>query len=181
MILAALAKNWWALALRGLAAVIFGFLALVWPSLTVVTLALLFGAYAFADGVFSIITGIASRKKNEYWWTMILAGVAGIIIGLVTLLWPGATALVLLYLIAAWAVVIGIFHFIAAAELRRVINNEWMFILNGLAFIIFGIFLVLFPGAGALGLIWAIGIYAIVIGFWMIIFSFRLKSIAGIK
>jgi uncharacterized membrane protein HdeD (DUF308 family) len=178
VILDKVAKNWWALALRGVAAIIFGFLALIWPALTILTLVLLFGAYALVDGIFALTAGIASHKKNEFWWAMALAGVSGIILGLLTLLWPGATALVLLFLIAAWALVTGIFHIIAAIHLRRVIKGEWMVILGGIGSVIFGLILAIFPGAGALGLVWAIGIFSLCFGIWQIIFAFRLRGLA---
>jgi uncharacterized membrane protein HdeD (DUF308 family) len=173
-----LARKWWAIALRGVAAIIFGILALVWPSLTVLTLVLLFGAFAFIDGIFAIVVGIASHGNNQRWWAMLLAGVGGLIIGLLTFCWPGATALVLLYFIAAWAVVTGIFHIMAAIHLRRIIEGEWMVILHGIALIIFGLILAIFPGAGALSLVWMIGVFSICLGIWLIIFAFRLRGMA---
>jgi uncharacterized membrane protein HdeD (DUF308 family) len=126
-----LARNWWALALRGTAAIIFGILALVWPSLTIAVLVILFGAFAFVDGIFAVIAGIASHENNQRWWAMLLAGVGEIIIGLLTFFWPRATAFALLYLVAAWALVTGIFHIIAAIHLRREIKGEWLVILSG--------------------------------------------------
>jgi len=175
--LTTLSRNWGFLALRGLAAIIFGILALVWPSVTVLASVLLFGAFAFVDGVFSVTTAITSRKQNDYWWPLLFAGVAGILFGLLTWFWPGATALVLVYLIAAWALVTGIFHIVAAIQLRKVMPGEWMLLLSGIAYTIFGIFLMLFPGDGAVGLVWAIGIYAIMVGTWLMIFAFRLKNL----
>ena len=159
-------RNWWFLALRGLAAITFGILALIWPSVTVLALVILFGAFAFVDGVFSVTTAVVSHKKNEYWWALLLAGVAGIIFGLLTWFWPGATALVLVYLIAGWALVTGIFQIVAGIQLRKIIPGEWMLLLSGIAYTIFGIFLVRFPGDGALGLVWAIGFYAVMAGTW---------------
>ena len=152
-----LTRNWWALALRGCAVIIFGILALVWPSLTVLALVLLFGAFAFVDGIFAIIAGISARDSNERWWATILGGAGGIVIGLLTFFWPGATALALLYLVAAWAFVIGILHVVAAVQLRRVITGEWLMILGSILLIIFGLLLVIFPGPGALSLVWLIG------------------------
>lgn len=178
MILSRLVKNWWALALRGVAAIIFGILALVWPSLTVLTLVLLFGAFALVDGIFAIIVGVASHEKNQRWWAMLLAGIGGLIISVLTFAWPGATALVLLFFIAAWAIVTGIFHIVAAVHLRRVIKGEWMVILHGIALVLFGLILALFPRTGALSLILVIGVFAIVIGIWVIIFAFRLRGLA---
>ena len=172
-----LERHWWVFALRGLFAVIFGVLALVWPGATLMALVLLFGAYALVDGVFAVVSGIASYGHNERWWAVLLEGVAGIIIGLLTFFWPGTTALVLLYFIAAWAFVTGIFEIVAAIQLRRLIPNEWMMILSGLLSIIFGLLLFVFPGAGALGLIWLIGVYAIAFGILLISLAFRLRGI----
>lgn len=179
MILSRLAKNWWALALRGVAAILFGVLALAWPSLTVLTLVLFFGAFAVVDGIFAVIVGIASHENNQRWWAMLIAGLAALIIGLMTFFWPGATALVLLYFIAAWAIVTGIFHIVAAVHLRKVIKGEWMVILQGVALTVFGVILALFPRSGALSLIWVIGVFSVVIGVWLIIFALRLRGLGS--
>jgi len=119
---------------------------------------------------------IASRGENERWWAVLLEGIARIILGVLTFLWPGTTALVLLYFIAAWALITGIFEIVAAIQLRRVITGEWGMILSGIASIIFGLLLVFFPGAGALGLTWMIGAYAIVFGILLILLAFRLRT-----
>jgi uncharacterized membrane protein HdeD (DUF308 family) len=171
-----LARNWWVLALRGLFAIIFGVLAFAWPGVTLATLVLLFGAYALVDGVFSVIEGISSYGERERWWAVLLEGLASIAIGLITFFWPDVTALVLLYFIAAWAIITGVLEIIAAIQLRRVITGEWLMILSGLASIVFGVLLVVFPGAGALGLLWLIAAYAIVFGVLMIILAFRLRG-----
>src|SRR6266542_6762541 len=114
-----MARNWWVLALRGLAGVIFGLLAFMWPGLTLVALVALFGAYALVDGIFAVVAAIKSARGNEDWWVVLLEGLAGIAAGLVTFFWPGITALALLYLIAAWAIVTGSFEIMAAVRLRK--------------------------------------------------------------
>ncbi len=172
-----LARNWWVLALRGVFAIIFGVLALIWPALTLLVLITLFGAYALVDGIFAVIAGIASYGRNERWWAVLLEGVAGIILGVLTFLWPGTTALVLVYFIAAWALITGIFEIVAAIRLRKEIEGEWMMVLSGIVSILFGLFLVVAPGAGALGLTWVIGAYAIVFGILLLILAFRLRSL----
>jgi uncharacterized membrane protein HdeD (DUF308 family) len=169
--------NWWMFAVRGVAAVIFGILALIWPGQALQALVLLFGAYVFVDGIFAVIAGIAARGTFDRWWAVLLEGVAGILIGVLTFFWPSITALVLLYFIAAWALITGIFEIVAAIQFRRVITGEWMLILGGLLSIIFGVLLFVFPGAGAVSLAWMIGIYAILFGISEIIFAFRLRGL----
>lgn len=170
-----MARNWWALALRGVFAILFGVLAVIWPELTLTTLILLFGAYALVDGIFSVILGITSIGK-ERWWVELLEGIAGIIIGIVTFVWPDLTALTLLYFIAAWAFITGVMEIAAAIQLRRLITGEWAMILSGALSILFAIILVLFPGEGALALTWLIGVYAIIFGVVLIVLAFRLRG-----
>jgi uncharacterized membrane protein HdeD (DUF308 family) len=170
-------RNWWLYAVRGVVAVIFGIMALAWPKETILTLVLLFGAYALVDGTFAVFAGVASRRYFERWWAVLLEGLVGIIIGLLTFFWPNITALALLYLIAAWALITGILEIVAAIQLRRVITGEWMLVLGGLLSIILGVLLFVFPGAGAVSVVWLIGIYAIVFGISEIIFAFRLRSL----
>jgi uncharacterized membrane protein HdeD (DUF308 family) len=165
--------------MRGLLAVVFGVLALIWPGQTILALVLLFGAYALVDGIFSMAAGIAFRQYFERWWAVLLEGIVGIIVGLLAFFWPNTTALFLLYLIAAWALITGILEIVAAIQFRRVITGEWAMILSGLLSIIFGILLFVFPEAGAMSVIWAIGIYAIVFGITEIIFAFRLRGLRG--
>jgi uncharacterized membrane protein HdeD (DUF308 family) len=171
-------RNWWMFAVRGVAAIIFGALALIWPGQTLQALVLVFGAFALVDGIFAIIVGIAARQDFERWWAVVLEGVAGVVIGLVTFFWPNITGLALLYLIATWAIVTGIFEIVAAIQLRRVITGEWMMILGGVLSIIFGVLLFVFPTSGAISLVWVIGFYAIVFGISEIVFAFRLRGLA---
>jgi uncharacterized membrane protein HdeD (DUF308 family) len=175
-----LARNWWLLAIRGVAAILFGIGAFLWPEITLAVLVLLFGAYALVDGIFAVVAGISVRKEQERWWMMVLEGVAGIIIGVLTFLWPGVTALVLLYLIAAWSIVTGAFEIAAAIRLRQEIEGEWLLALAGIASLIFGVLLAILPGPGALALIWLIGSYAIVFGILMLVLAFRLRGVRDI-
>ena len=133
--------------------------------------------FALVDGIFAMFAGIASHRYFERWWAVLLEGVAGVVIGLLTFFWPNITALALLYFIAAWALITGIFEIVAAIQLRRVITGEWMLILGGLLSILFGVLLFVFPVAGAVSMIWMIGIYAIVFGISEIIFAFRLRGL----
>lgn len=175
--IAELSRNWWLFLIRGIAAILFGIAAFLWPGLTIAVLVLMFGAYALVDGIFSIIAGISARNQVERWWMMIIVGLAGIATGVLTFIWPGMTALVLLYFIAAWAIVTGIFQIAAAIRLRKEIEGEWLLALGGIASIIFGVLLILMPGAGALASIWIIGSFAVVFGIVMIILAFRLRGL----
>jgi uncharacterized membrane protein HdeD (DUF308 family) len=170
-------QNWWMFAVRGVIAVIFGALALIWPGQTLQALVLVFGAFALVDGIFAVIAGIAARGYFDRWWAVLLEGIVGIVIGLSTFFWPNITALVLVYFIAAWALITGIFEIVAAIQLRRVVTNEWMYIVGGLLSITFGILLFVFPGAGAVSPVWMIGIYAIMFGISETIFAFRLRGL----
>jgi uncharacterized membrane protein HdeD (DUF308 family) len=173
-----LARYWWTLALRGVAAVLFGLLAIIWPDITVLVLVALFGAYALVDGVIAVGTalfGDRSQIVSRGW--VIAEGIAGIAIGIITFVWPGATTLVLLWLIAAWALVTGIFEIIAAIRLRREMEGEWLLGLSGVLSVVFGILLAVWPTAGALTVVVLIGIYSIVFGGVLIGLGLRLRRL----
>lgn len=174
MMLHALARNWWLLLLRGLCAILFGVLTFVWPGLTLVTLVLFYGAFALVDGVLAIIAAIKGGDPAPRWWLAIL-GVFGIAAGVLTFLWPGLTALVLLFFIAGWAIAVGVMQIIGAIKLRHEIEGEWLLIAGGVLSIIFGLVMLAMPGAGALALIFVIGAYAIVYGVLLVSFSLRLR------
>jgi uncharacterized membrane protein HdeD (DUF308 family) len=171
-----LSRNWWIVLLRGVAGILFGIITLVAPEISLAALVLLFGAYAFADGVLAIVTAIRARGTTERWWMMLLEGVVGVAAGLVTLVWPGITTLVLLILIATWAILTGIFEIAAAIRLRRVIKGEWLLALGGGASVAFGVLLMFFPGAGALAVVLWIGAFALVFGVLFVALAFRLRS-----
>ena len=172
-----LTRNWSVLAVRGALAVLFGLLALIWPDITVLALVLLFGAYALVDGVMALYTALFDRGRpgaRSVGW-LVLEGVAGVVAAIGAVVWPGITALALLYLIAAWALVTGVAEILAAIRLRREIEGEWLMILSGALSILFGILAFLFPGAGALAVVWLIATYAIAFGVVMLILAFRLR------
>ena len=171
----ALAKNWWLLLLRGIAAIIFGVLAFAWPGITLLTLILFYGAFALVDGVLAVIAAITGGAPAPRWWLAII-GLLGIAAGLLTFLMPGLTALVLLFFIAGWAIATGVFQIIGAIQLRKEIDNEWFLILGGVISVLFGIGVMLAPGAGALALVWVIGTYAVIIGALFVALAFRLKK-----
>src|SRR5262249_13320305 len=136
-------RYWWVLALRGVVAVLFGLLAFVWPGVTLAALVLLFGAYALLDGVAALVHAVAGGAGMR--WPLALEGLVGVLAGIATLVWPGITALALLYLIAVWAIVTGVLEVVSAIRLRQVIDNEWLLGLSGLASVVFGVLLVVWP------------------------------------
>jgi uncharacterized membrane protein HdeD (DUF308 family) len=168
-----LASSWWALALRGLGAIVFGLLTFVVPGISLMTLVLLFGIYALVDGAFNLI---GFFRTPSHHWPLLLEGLVGIFAGVLTLAWPSITALVLLYLIAFWAIFTGVFETIAGIRLRSVINNEWRLILMGVLSLLFGALILFAPGVGALAIVLWIGAYALVFGIFLLGFSFRLRS-----
>ena len=173
-----LTRNWWALALRGIFAVLLGLAAFVLPGVTLAVLVALFGAYAVVDGVLTIIAGIRAAERHERWWSPILKGLAGIAAGVLAFVWPALTALALLYLIAGWAIVTGVLEIVAAVHLHRA-HGEWLLILNGVLSVLFGFLVVIWPSAGVLTLLWLIGTYAIVFGVVLLVLAFRLRNLHG--
>jgi uncharacterized membrane protein HdeD (DUF308 family) len=171
-----IARNWWALLIRGIVAIIFGILAFIWPGATILAIGILFGAYAFVDGIFAIIATVRAAEAGERWWPFLIEGIVGILIAAITFYDIRITLLALYLTIAAWAFITGIFEIVAAVQLRKMIANEFWLILGGIASIAFGVLMVIFPLVGALALIWLIGSYAIIFGIIMIAFSFRLRS-----
>jgi len=172
-------RSWWTYAVRGVAAILFGTAALVWPLPTLAVLVIMFGAFAFVDGVALLVAlarGDALARRHA--WANGLSGVLGILIAVATLFWPGITALTLLYLVAIWAISTGMLQIVAAIELRREIDGEIWMILGGLLSIVFGSLLVIFPGTGLLSLVWLVGFYAIVFGCSSLGLAYRLHGIA---
>jgi uncharacterized membrane protein HdeD (DUF308 family) len=167
-----LTANWWALALRGLAAVLFGLLTFFLPGITLVTLVLLFGAYALVDGLFNVI---AFFRVASHQWALLIEGVIGIITGVLTFAWPAITAIVLLYVIAFWAILTGILEIIAGIRVRKVVANEWLLLVMGVLSFLFGVLILFAPGAGALAIVLWIGAYALVFGIFLLALAFRLR------
>jgi len=169
-------RNWGWVALRGLVAVLFGIFAFIWPGVTLAALVIVWGAFALADGLLSLVEGFRVRDQGKPFWSLVVVGLIGIGAGVVTFLWPGMTALVLLLFIAAWAFVMGIFQIVAAIRLRKEIDNEWLLGLSGVLSVLFGVLLFVRPGQGALALIWVIGAYAIFFGITLIVLGLRLRT-----
>jgi uncharacterized membrane protein HdeD (DUF308 family) len=169
----AMTRNWGAIALRGVIAVLLGVIAIVWPGPTVAVLVLLLGAFALVEGVTNIVAGVRGREG----WA-IAEGIISLAVGILIVIWPGITALALLYVIAAWAIITGILRIVAAIQLRRVIRNEWLLVGSGVASIVFGLIAALFPGAGILALIWLLGAWMIVVGVLLIALALSLRQLA---
>lgn len=171
-----LSRGWWLVVLRAVAAIIFGVLTWFLPGISLASLVLVFGAFSMADGILRIWAALAGPGDSESRWVLGLAGLIGIGIGVVTMIAPDITALALVFYIAAWAIATGVLEIMAAIRLRKVIDDEWMLALAGLASVAFGIFILVRPGAGALALLWLIASYAIVFGVVLLIFAFKARS-----
>jgi uncharacterized membrane protein HdeD (DUF308 family) len=174
-----LARNWWALLIRGIAAVIFGLLALFWPPTAFVALVLVFGAYALVDGIFNLIAAIRAPHTGRRWAPLVFEGIVSLVVGVITLWWPGISAFVLVMFIAAWSIVTGVAEIVAAIRLRKHIQGEWLLALSGILSLALGVLLFIAPAAGALVLTIWIGAYALVFGAVLIGLSFRLRSWAS--
>jgi len=170
----ALANRWWVPVVRGAAALLFGIFTFFIPGASLLALVLLWGSYAVVDGVFNLVLGFRRGRAGASWGWFFFEGLVSIAAGVLTFAWPGITALVLLYVIAVWAVVTGIIEIGAAIELRRVLAHEWLLALAGVLSIAFGIALFMRPGAGALAVTWVIGTYAVVFGVALIAFGVRI-------
>lgn len=173
---AILHRTWWVLLLRGLVAIVFGILTWGLPGISLGVLVLLFGAYSMMDGILGVCTAIAGRKEHESWWVLLLGGLLGIGVGVLTFLAPGITALALLFYIAIWAIATGVLEIVAAIRLRGEVEGEWWFILGGFASVVFGVLLMAQPGVGALALLWLIAGYAVVFGVFLVMLAFKARA-----
>ncbi len=170
-------RNWWVLLLRGILTILFGVLIWLQPGISLAALVLLFGAFVLVDGVLGVWMAVAGRKEHDDWWVLLLWGLAGIGVGVLTLLAPEVTALALLFYIAVWAIVSGVLEIVAAIRLRKEISGEWLLILGGLASVVFGVLLIAQPLAGVLALLFLIAAYAVVFGAILVVLSFRVKGL----
>lgn len=172
-----LSENWWAVALRGVVAIMTGIVAFLLPVPTMIALVWLFGAYAFLDGLFNLISVLRRRRtRSRPWWALVLSGIAGIATGVISFVWPGITALAWVYLIAAWALITGVLEIVAAVRLRKEIKGEWLLALSGVFSVLLGVLLAIAPGPGAIALVWYLGTFAIFFGVLMVALSFRLRG-----
>ena len=170
------APSWWALALRGLVAILFGLAALLWPGLILAVLIVLFGAYALVDGILALIAAFRSSRHGVRRPLLFIEGLIGILFGIIALLWPGPAALALLYIIAFWAIMSGIARLVMAVMLRGVVEHEWSIALSGVLSVILGVVLLLLPGAGLLAYTWLVGLLALAVGIALIYYTFRVRG-----
>jgi uncharacterized membrane protein HdeD (DUF308 family) len=171
-------RYWWTVALRGALAVLFGLAAWIWPDVTIRVLVLLFGFYALVDGLLALAAALVGGRlvSGRRGW-LIFEGVAGVAVGVVTFIWPEITTLALLYLIAFWAIATGVLEVVASVMLRRELRGEWLLAAGGIISVLFGLFLVIRPGDGAIAVAWLIGLYAIIFGIALIALGFRLRQL----
>ena len=172
---ARLAQNWWAIALRGVFAILFGVIAVLLPGVTLTALALLFAAYMLVDGVFAIVAAVRAAKQHERWGWLVFEGIADLIAGAIAVIWPLITIVAFVLLLAAWAIVSGVLLIGAALRLNPT-HGRWLMVLSGVVSVAWGILLVLWPIIGAVVLTWWIGAYAFVFGILLLILAFRLRS-----
>jgi uncharacterized membrane protein HdeD (DUF308 family) len=172
-----LASKWWIFLVRGLCAIAFGILAFALPGAALLSLALIWGAYALLDGAAALVAALSAKGEEGHFWQLLIAGILGLLAGVLTFAWPGLTALFMLYLVAWWAVFRGVFEIAAAVRLRREIENEWLLGLAGALSVIFGLVLMFQPAAGAVAIVWLLAGFAIAFGVFNIALAFRLKGL----
>jgi uncharacterized membrane protein HdeD (DUF308 family) len=172
----ALARNWWSLVIRGLLGIVVGMITFLWPVVTLAALVFLFASYALVDGIVSLAGALRAAGAHERWGALLIEGIVGILAALATVLWPAITALALVYVIAAWAIVTGIAEIVAAVRLRKYISGEWLLVLGGIASVIFGVLIAAIPVVGALVIAVWFGAYALVFGAILIALGFRLRA-----
>lgn len=168
-----LARNWWALALRGVVAIVIGLVAFLWPGITLAALVLLFAAYMLVDGVFAIIAGVRAAAHHERWWPFVIEGILDLAAGAIAALWPGIALLTFIYLAGFWAIFSGVALLAAAMRLRA--HGEWFLVLSGIVSLLWGVVVIFWPIAGEIALAWWIGAYAIIFGVFMLSFALRMR------
>jgi len=164
------------LVVRGIIGVLVGIIAFAWPGITIVALVAIFGVYALIDGLTNLILGLSRTPPHGRSWAHVVQGIVGIVVGVLTFVWPIVTTLALILFIAAWAIVTGVFEIVAAIRLRRAIKGEWLLAMSGILSILFGLLVAAFPGAGVVGIAWVLGAYAAAVGALLIALGVRLRS-----
>lgn len=169
--------HWWLIVLRGIASVVFGVIAWLWPHLTGLALIVCFGVYTTVDGTAALITGIARLRQRRHAWTFLVEGLVSLGFALAALIWPVLTALTVVTVIGLWAIATGIVEVVAAIQLRKEIQDEWILALSGFASTIFGALIAWQPASGNVAVVWSIGWYALVFGILLVVWGLRLKGL----
>jgi uncharacterized membrane protein HdeD (DUF308 family) len=170
-----IAHNWWVVTLHAIFGVLFGLMAIFMPGITLISLVYLFGIYAIVHGIV-MLASLAEPNALVPRWVRVVQGIAGIGLGILTFVWPGITTLTLLLLIAVWSIIDGIMRIVAAIELRKVIEHEWLLAISGVLSVLFGVAIVVWPGLGALTLVTVIGLYAIINSVLLFAHGLRLRD-----
>ncbi len=173
-----LSRYWWMILLRGIVAILFGVMVFAQPGITLVSLVFVFACFAVFDGITHVATALGGGREHEHFWLLLLTGLAGIAIGVLTFTSPGITALALLFYIAMWAIATGLMQIVAAIRLRKEIEGEFWLGLAGAASVLFGLMLVTRPAAGALAVLWLIGSYALAYGVIVLVLAFKARAFA---
>ena len=163
---------------RGLAAILFGVLTLVWPKISLTVLVLLFGIFAVISGISAIVAALRNREEH-YWGLLLFEGILGVLVGTVALVWPGITALAFLFLIATWAIMTGVLELVVPLAFPMSFGRGLLSVLSGIVSIIFGALIAAQPAAGLLTVVWLIGSYAIIVGIMHVVVYFESRSLAS--
>ncbi|OLT29365.1 hypothetical protein BJF83_12275 [Nocardiopsis sp. CNR-923] len=171
-----MSRNWWVVVLRGVAAVLFGLVALLWPGLTLIALAVVFGAFALVDGC--ALGYAAFRASPGSRASLVIQAVLSVIMGLIALIWPMVAVIALVFVIGVWAVVTGVAEIVTAVRLRAHISSEWLLIFVGALSVVFGLLLWFWPLESAQVIVLVVGVYAIIFGVVLAVAGFRLRGAA---
>jgi uncharacterized membrane protein HdeD (DUF308 family) len=170
-----LAKNWWAVGIRGVIGILFGLVALFLPGATMLSLVLVFAAYAFVDGVFAIVSAVRAARERERWGYLLLEGIVDIAAAAVAVFWPGITVVAFVFVVAFWAIFTGVLELMAAFRLDFIDGRGWL-IFGGIVSVLYGVLLIVAPMIGAVVLTWWLGAYALVFGVCLVVLAFKLRA-----
>ena len=169
-------KYWWSIVVRGIAAVLFAILAIFWTKFTLELLLTVFGVFILVDGIVSIFGGINAAKEHHEYWLYVLRGIVGILLGMITIFWPGITGLFLAYIIAIWAILIGFMEIWISSKFTHEVDGKWIMTTSGVLSIIIGIIILIFPSTSLITITWIIGLFALIFGVGAITFGFQVKK-----
>ncbi len=175
LLIAMLARNWWATGIRGVVGILFGLVALFLPGATMLSLVLLFAAYIFVDGVFGIVSAVRAARAHERWGLLVLEGLVDNAVAAIAVLWPGITVVAFVFLVAFWAILTGVLELAAAIRLVFIDGRGWL-IFGGVVSVLYGALLIVAPMIGAVVLTWWLGAYALVFGVCLVVLAFKLRA-----